>query len=100
MAHSLEVRTPLVDAELTRVLARATAHAGAGDGKGWLARAPSLPLPQDVLQRPKTGFQTPVGKWLAPTGARAGDPHATGAARGHWSRRVALDVIRGPGLAA
>ncbi len=61
MAHSLEVRTPLVDTALTTRLMPLVA---ASPGKGWLGQSLSDPLPEEVTGRPKTGFTTPVGRWL------------------------------------
>jgi len=63
MAHSLEVRVPLVDAEL---LKRVTS---AARGRGWqskrpLANSPQVPLPPKVTERSKTGFGTPIQRWL------------------------------------
>jgi asparagine synthase (glutamine-hydrolysing) len=63
MAHSLEVRVPLVDVELLRRLAPVLAHQG-GASKRLLANSPSLPLPREVVERSKTGFVTPIQRWL------------------------------------
>jgi asparagine synthase (glutamine-hydrolysing) len=63
MAHSLEVRVPLVDVQLLRRLAPAVAHQRSVS-KRMLANSPSLPLPTDVIERPKTGFVTPIQAWL------------------------------------
>lgn len=81
MAHSLEVRTPLVDWDLLRAVAPLLA-AGPDLGKADMARTPARPLPSELLARPKTGFTTPVRRWLART---EGD-RARGL-RG-WARRV------------
>lgn len=74
MAHSLEVRVPLVDPVLLASVAPAMVARGAV-GKGVLAAAPSKPLPDVVTNRRKTGFYTPVDQWIerqigpaAPTG--------------------------------
>jgi asparagine synthase (glutamine-hydrolysing) len=63
MAHSLEVRVPLVDAHLLRRVAPAlvTRHAR---GKGLLADAPRPALPAEVRNRRKTGFTLPIKEWL------------------------------------
>lgn len=58
MAHSLEIRTPLVDAFLFREIA------ALGASKQDMAAAPVTPLPDNVLNRPKTGFYLPVRDWL------------------------------------
>jgi asparagine synthase (glutamine-hydrolysing) len=63
MDHSLEVRVPLVDVELLRILAPAftrTPHPTKRD----MAQTPVSQLPTSVLDRPKTGFQVPVRQWL------------------------------------
>jgi asparagine synthase (glutamine-hydrolysing) len=63
MAHSLEVRVPLVDVELLRHLAAAPA-AHRSKSKRLLANSPRLPLPSKVIERSKTGFTTPIHGWL------------------------------------
>ena len=64
MAHSLEVRVPLVDAFLLRQIAPAVFSTNKRDGKELLARAPRTPLPREVLTRKKTGFTIPNVAWL------------------------------------
>lgn len=63
MAHSLEIRVPLVDVDLLRVVAPLLAS-DAPPTKRDMARAPTSPLPNSVLNRPKTGFSVPVREWL------------------------------------
>jgi asparagine synthase (glutamine-hydrolysing) len=63
MAHSLEVRVPLVDAVLLRETA-AVLGRRATVSKRLLATAPRVPLPQKIIDRPKTGFTTPIQTWL------------------------------------
>ena len=65
MAHSLEIRVPLVDADLFRSLAPWLGPSG--PGKADMARVPAT-LPAAVLARPKTGFAVPMREWLAPGG--------------------------------
>jgi len=67
MAHSLEVRVPLVDAHLLRRLAPMLATRK-GRGKGILANAPRPPLPEEVRTRRKTGFTLPIKEWLRQEG--------------------------------
>ncbi len=62
MAHSLEVRTPLVDAVLLKQLAPHLSGSNTSR-KQWLASAPAVSLPSGVVSKSKTGFTTPVGKW-------------------------------------
>jgi asparagine synthase (glutamine-hydrolysing) len=69
MAHSLEVRVPLVDAFLLREVAPAVFANGRRDGKELLARSPRTPLPDAILNRPKTGFTLPIRDWMAEHGA-------------------------------
>jgi len=68
MAHSLEVRVPLVDAHLLRRLAPALVTRRKR-GKGLLADAPRPPLPPEVRDRRKTGFTIPIKEWLKQEGA-------------------------------
>ncbi len=63
MAHSLEVRVPLVDWHLTRALAP-LAGAGTPVTKEMMAATPRPPLPESITNRPKTGFVTPTRQWL------------------------------------
>jgi asparagine synthase (glutamine-hydrolysing) len=62
MAHSLEVRTPLVDWTLLRRLAPVIAEHGLT--KQDMARTPNHPLPDDLINRPKSGFVVPIREWL------------------------------------
>ncbi len=63
MAHSLEVRVPLVDAHLLRRVAPALVTRKER-GKKILADAPRPPLPHSVRNRRKTGFTLPLKEWL------------------------------------
>jgi asparagine synthase (glutamine-hydrolysing) len=63
MAHSLEVRVPLVDAALLRNVASAVASAPQA-GKRMLAASPRTPVPDAIVARAKTGFNTPIKDWL------------------------------------
>lgn len=82
MAHSLEIRTPLVDAPLFSTLAPLIAG-GMPPTKADLAATPRTPLPRAVRQRPKTGFAIPVRDWVVEPGA--GEPER--GLRG-WARLV------------
>jgi asparagine synthase (glutamine-hydrolysing) len=88
MAHSLEIRTPLVDVALLRNLSPLLA----GDlppTKRDVALAARSPLPDAILNRPKTGFQIPVREWLLEQTpeARGQRPTAARGLRG-WARYV------------
>ncbi len=67
MAHSLEVRVPLVDAHLLRKLAPVLVSRKER-GKQLLAAAPRPPLPESVRERRKTGFTLPIKEWLRQEG--------------------------------
>jgi asparagine synthase (glutamine-hydrolysing) len=82
MAHSLEVRVPLVDAHLLRRLAPLIARLR-GRSKGLLAQTPRPPLPEPVRKRRKTGFTLPINEWLR---QEAGGRVEFG--KRSWARRV------------
>jgi len=64
MAHSLEVRVPLVDAVLLASLAGMRLGTGQQSIKSLLAEAPKQPAPSGTIQRRKTGFVVPIAKWI------------------------------------
>jgi asparagine synthase (glutamine-hydrolysing) len=64
MAHSLEVRVPLVDWTLLQRIAPVLG-ANPGMTKQAMAATARPPLPLAIRQRPKTGFTTPVRTWIA-----------------------------------
>ena len=63
MAHGLEVRVPFVDVSVLDRLGPAIASSSPPD-KQDLAHCAQR-LPTAMLARPKTGFTTPVRKWIA-----------------------------------
>jgi asparagine synthase (glutamine-hydrolysing) len=94
MAHSVEVRVPLVDVSLLETAAPAISRLRIGMGKRYLANSPRVSLPVEIVARSKTGFETPVNHWLQSDGRlhhwrdaaqlrRAGCP---------WARRWAYQV--------
>ena len=64
MGHSLEIRVPLVDRQLTEQTVGLAAWGLLGSDKRILPECLPGGLPAAVLQRPKTGFTVPVWKWL------------------------------------
>ena len=66
MAHSLEVREPLMDHELVEWLATLpSSHKICGqEGKYVFKKSMEPYLPQDVLYRPKMGFSVPLARWF------------------------------------
>ncbi len=87
MAHGLEIRVPLVDEHLFRRLAPAIAT-GAGPSKSAMAATPARPLPDGVLNRPKTGFQVPVRKWMLSGGESTGNNGAAERGFRGWAKTV------------
>lgn len=83
MAHSVELRVPLVDSVLASRLAPLMPAAVPGPPKAALARAPKHGMPPQILRRPKTGFETPVSEWTAGTRPGSGQPWAR-----DWARTV------------
>ncbi len=71
MAHSLEVRVPLVDLFLLRAIAP-TVLRMRGDRKRLLVTSPKTALPPEVLARRKSGFTLPVKKWMGEERRRFG----------------------------
>jgi len=66
MAHSLEVREPLMDHKLIEWLATLPTQLKirGQEGKFLLKKAMEPMLPADVLYRPKMGFSVPLARWF------------------------------------
>jgi asparagine synthase (glutamine-hydrolysing) len=66
MAHSLEVREPLMDHPLVEWLATlpSSLKLKGTEGKYLLKRAMEPLLPDEILYRPKMGFAVPLGRWF------------------------------------
>jgi asparagine synthase (glutamine-hydrolysing) len=89
MAHGVEIRVPLVDVTLLRSIAPAIDGLGAGAGKATLAKAPSRPLPDEIVTRAKTGFAVPTARWMASAAARRRtEVEPKGLVSRRWSRVV------------
>ena len=95
MGHSLELRTPLVDAALLEALGPHVSNFAGGAGKAMLARSPMKPLPESIINRPKTGFSLPMAQWFTEaTDQRAwGDLPMLAAPATPWARRWARVVV-------
>jgi asparagine synthase (glutamine-hydrolysing) len=101
MSHGVEIRVPLVDFDLLKSVAPAMPAMTVGTGKVALARAPSRPLPDELLTRAKTGFAVPTGAWLAKAaGFRPVDgvKRPKGLVSRDWSR-VVLTALTSPKVA-
>lgn len=73
MAHSLEVRTPLVDYQLLRDTAPIFANRrGKISGKMLLGSSPTKPLPAEAINRAKSGFGVPVHSLLRESNSISG----------------------------
>ncbi len=90
MDHSVELRTPLVDAWLLRDLEPMLRSFGRLNGKALLAHAPTSPLPDEIVIRRKTGFGIPVERWLREA---ANGAQMEGGSRG-WARCVAQAYVK------
>ncbi len=66
MAHSLEVRAPLLDKRIYDYTWSLPLNAKIRDGQGkWLLRQVlARHVPLELFERPKQGFSMPVGSWL------------------------------------
>ena len=82
MAHSLEIRVPLVDIALLRAVAPLLGN-GRPPGKRDMALTPARPLPGAVLDREKTGFVVPLRQWIVEGEHTNGERGLKG-----WAKRV------------
>jgi asparagine synthase (glutamine-hydrolysing) len=66
MAHSLEVREPLMDHPLVEWLATlpSSFKLRGGEGKWFFKQAMESSLSDDILYRPKMGFAVPLASWF------------------------------------
>jgi asparagine synthase (glutamine-hydrolysing) len=83
MDHSIELRTPLVDAWLLRDVSRGLGSFKRFPKKRLLSEAPNSPLPLSVTGRQKTGFSIPMRHWLQ----EAGRIKNIGASAG-WAKQI------------
>jgi asparagine synthase (glutamine-hydrolysing) len=65
MASSLEIRVPLIDDAVMKLCFSLPGFAKLTGGQKWLLRgAPGTPLPAQIWERPKRGFELPLAKWM------------------------------------
>jgi asparagine synthase (glutamine-hydrolysing) len=83
MAHSLEIRTPMVDITLFRALAPCLSDPMNPPAKRQLGGVPKRLLPDAIRKRPRTGFSIPVREWMEERGDTQGQRGLRG-----WSFRV------------
>ena len=94
MAHSLELRVPLVDPPLEAGLAAHGFEPARSQGKRALVQSVAPELPDAIFDRPKSGFYMPVMEWLEPERSDEARNH------GDQSRRLALRVLAAFGVEA
>ena len=97
MAHSLEVRVPLVDAWLLGDLAKWLIPRTPANRKRLLALAPASPLPASVRRRRGTGFSIPLAEWQqqVPTTQPWRRERALASEGCPWARRWGYSVACG-----
>jgi asparagine synthase (glutamine-hydrolysing) len=96
MAHSIEIRVPYVDPFFLSALPSGVVLA-AVDAKAAVADIPNPPLPEISRHRAKTGFATPIGRWISEA-AGAEDATFSTASRA-WALRVWQSGWSGPAFA-
>ncbi|HVT58065.1 MAG TPA: asparagine synthase (glutamine-hydrolyzing) [Thermoanaerobaculia bacterium] len=89
MAHSLELRVPLVDTRLRDGLARRGFADVRARSKAEVVRQVAPELPEAVFAKRKSGFYVPVVPWLAGTGITQGTGSGLGSRQ--LARRLLLD---------
>jgi asparagine synthase (glutamine-hydrolysing) len=90
MAHSLELRVPLVDAVLRASLQARDFEPARSRGKAALVRQAVPELLAELFERPKTGFSIPL--------LQSVEEIPAGTTPGEVSRRLALRVLTGFGV--
>jgi asparagine synthase (glutamine-hydrolysing) len=98
MAHSLEVRPPLLDTPLVEAMARLPSEwkVRGRERKRLFKQAVRGWVPDEILDRPKRGFGVPIREWLrGPLRAAAHDVLLDGrtAARGLFDRRLVRALL-------
>jgi asparagine synthase (glutamine-hydrolysing) len=98
MAHSLEVREPLLDHPMMEWLSGlpSTFKLGRGEGKLLFKEAMEPYLPDDILYRPKMGFAVPLAGWFrGPLRARVRESllGPTLAQTGYFDRRYLQHLV-------
>lgn len=100
MAHSVEIRTPLVDAWLLGGVAPAIVQRRPPSKREIAAATPIGRIPA-VMGRVKTGFVVPVREWLiGESGAAAGDRGLRGWSKLVFAHHGGADALAAPSLPA
>jgi len=98
MAHSLEVREPLMDHKLVEWLATlpSTMKIHNGESKYLLKKSMEPKLPHEVMYRPKMGFAVPLARWFrGPLRQRVVDSlfHGSIAQSGLFNHQVIEQIV-------
>ena len=93
MAHSLEIRVPLVDAELLNKFAPLMVALKGDQCKKMFGLSPIPPLSDIALNRKKTGFKTPIEKWMKNMNIGDKGDGNIGTKKLPWARKWARTVI-------
>jgi asparagine synthase (glutamine-hydrolysing) len=88
MDHSVELRTPFVDAWLLREVQPMLGAFEHFPQKRLIGEAPSKPLPEALMRKQKTGFGIPVERWIHLPQHRRGGTHSQS-----WAMRVAAAYL-------
>jgi asparagine synthase (glutamine-hydrolysing) len=89
MAHSVEIRVPMIDIKVLRALVPIFANRPV-EGKRVLGEVLAKRLPAALLERPKTGFAVPVHEWISP--AQPGAPtRSLSTGLRNWALRLARE---------
>ena len=83
MAHSLEIRVPLIDHKLAELLFQTAPDVILAERpKALLVDALPAPLPRDCIDRPKMGFTFPFDTWMRGPWRSELEPHFLGSPPG------------------
>jgi asparagine synthase (glutamine-hydrolysing) len=85
MTHSVEIRTPLVDAFMLKDLAPILNTVSGEHRKQLLSQTPQKMLPDYITGRKKTGFGLPMKNWLLQIQKNKNE---------HWSRAWAKEILK------
>jgi asparagine synthase (glutamine-hydrolysing) len=88
MAHSVEIRVPFVDMEVLNSAVN-MANMGFKLDKKKIAQAVSPAIPENILNRKKTGFSVPIYQWLNPKASSKKNDHRL------WAKFVYEEFTKG-----
>jgi len=93
MSHSVELRTPLVDYRLLRNISPLQADLKFGEGKKFLSKSPKINVPNEIVNKKKTGFSLPMDLWIGDA-IQSLDVDSNGIKFGdNWARKWSQVII-------